>query len=162
MKGFYIDGDEARMTRTGLTSLTLEIYGGKTYERLEPIRLFPSSGITKYISLIDETGAEVAIIRDLEKLLPGSREAVEACLDEYYIVPKIKRIVARKEKYGNITWTVETNRGLHSFDILNTSTDIKTLYDGRILIKDANDNRYEISNVDNLDKGSLNLLKYDM
>ena len=162
MKGFYIDGDEVRITRTDLTSLKLEVYNGKTYCPLEPIRLFPSSGITKYISLVDENGSEVAIIRDLEKLLPESKEAVLECLDEYYIVPKILRILARKEKYGNITWTVETNRGIHAFDILNTSTDIKTLYDGRILIKDSNDNRYEIENVKKLDKSSLNLLKYDM
>ena len=162
MKGFYIDGDEVRITRTDLTSLKLEVYNGNTYCQLEPIRLFPSSGITKYISLVDENGSEVAIIRDIEKLMPESKKAVEECLDEYYIVPKIRRILARKEKYGNITWTVETNRGIHSFDIVNTPTDIKALYDGRILIKDSNDNRYEIENVKKLDKSSLNLLKYDM
>ena len=70
--------------------------------------------------------------------------------------------MSRVEKYGNITWTVATDRGEHSFAILNTSIDIKTLYDGRILIRDSNDNRYEIEDVNALDKDRLNLLKFDM
>ena len=57
---------------------------------------------------------------------------------------------------------MDTDRGRHSFLILNTSIDIKTLYDGRILVRDSNDNRYEIEDVHKLDKDSLNLLKFDM
>lgn len=138
------------------------MYDGRCFENLEPIRLFPVSGITKYISLTDENGKEVAIIRDLDHLMPDSAEAVRKCLESYYIVPKIKKILSRVEKYGNITWTVDTDRGRHSFSILNTSIDIKTLYDGRILVRDSNDNRYEIEDVHKLDKDSLNLLKFDM
>lgn len=138
------------------------MYDGRRFENLEPIRLFPVSGITKYISLTDETGKEIAIIRDLDRLMPDSAEAIRACLASYYIVPKIKKILSRVEKYGNITWTVETDRGNHSFSILNTSIDIKTLYDGRILIRDSNDNRYEIEDVHKLDKESLGFLKFDM
>ena len=94
--------------------------------------------------------------------MPDSAEAIRSCLASYYIVPKIKKILSRVEKYGNITWTVETDRGNHSFSILNTSIDIKTLYDGRILIRDSNDNRYEIEDVHKLDKESLGFLKFDM
>ena len=81
---------------------------------------------------------------------------------EYLYRLRIKKILSRVEKYGNITWTVETDRGNHSFSILNTSIDIKTLYDGRILIRDSNDNRYEIEDVHKLDKESLGFLKFDM
>ncbi len=162
MIGFFISGDEARITRTANTLVRLEMYDGKCFENLEPIRLFPVSGITKYIALTDENGKEVAIIRDLDHLMPDSAEAVKKCLESYYIVPKIKKILSRVEKYGNITWTVDTDRGKHSFSILNTSIDIKTLYDGRILVRDSNDNRYEIEDVHKLDKDSLNLLKFDM
>ncbi len=162
MIGFFINGDEARITKTGNTTVKLEMYDGRSYENLEPLRLFPVSGITKFISLLDENGKEIAIIRDTDNLMPDSKKAVLECLESYYIIPKIKKIISRVEKYGNITWTVATDRGEHSFAILNTSIDIKTLYDGRILIRDSNDNRYEIENVNNLDKDSLNLLKFDM
>ena len=162
MIGFFISGDEVRIKKTGATTVSLEMYDGRRFENLEPMRLFPVSGITKYISLTDETGKEIAIIRDLDRLMPDSAEAIRACLASYYIVPKIKKILSRVEKYGNITWTVETDRGNHSFSILNTSIDIKTLYDGRILIRDSNDNRYEIEDVHKLDKESLGFLKFDM
>ena len=162
MTGFFISGDEVKITRTGKVCVRLETYDGRCFEDLEPLRLFPVSGITKYISLLDETGKEIAIIRDIDALLPESKKAIRECLESYYIIPKIKKILSRVEKYGNITWTVETDRGRHSFAIQNTSIDIKTLYDARILVRDSNDNRYEIENVNALDKESLNLLKYDM
>ncbi|MGM9663947.1 MAG: DUF1854 domain-containing protein [Eubacteriales bacterium] len=162
MIGFFINGDEVKITRTGNVCVRLETYDGRCFENLEPLRLFPVSGITKYISLLDETGKEIAIIRDIDALMPESKKAIRECLESYYIIPKIKKILSRVEKYGNITWTVETDRGRHSFAIQNTSIDIKTLYDGRILVRDSNDNRYEIENVNALDKESLNLLKYDM
>lgn len=162
MTGFFINGDEVKITRTGKVCVRLETYDGRCFENLEPLRLFPVSGITKYISLLDETGKEIAIIRDIDALMPESKKAIRECLESYYIIPKIKKILSRVEKYGNITWTVETDRGRHSFAIQNTSIDIKTLYDGRILVRDSNDNRYEIENVNALDKESLNLLKYDM
>ena len=162
MTGFFISGDEVKITRTGKVCVRLETYDGRCFEDLEPLRLFPVSGISKYISLLDETGKEIAIIRDIDALLPESKKAIRECLESYYIIPKIKKILSRVEKYVNITWTVETDRGRHSFAIQNTSIDIKTLYDGRILVRDSNDNRYEIENVNALDKESLNLLKYDM
>ena len=158
MIGFFISGDEARIKKMGETTVSLEMYDGRRFENLEPIRLFPVSGITKYISLTDETGKEIAIIRDIDHLMPESAEAIRSCLASYYIVPKIKKILSRVEKYGNITWTVETDRGICTFEIRNHLTAVKPLYDGRILIKDANDNRYEIPDVRKLDKKSRKMI----
>lgn len=162
MIGFFINGDEVRIEKTGSVSVRLEMYDGRCFEELEPLRLFPVSGMSKYISLLDESGKEIAIIRDINNLMPESKKAIQECLESYYIIPKIKKIISRVEKYGNISWTVETDRGEHTFAIQNTSIDIKMLYDGRILVRDSNDNRYEIENVSTLDKDSLNLLKFDM
>ena len=88
MIGFFINGDEARITKTGNVSVRLETYDGRCFENLEPLRLFPVSGISKYISLIDENGKEVAIIRDINHLMPESKKAIQECLESYYIVPK--------------------------------------------------------------------------
>ena len=162
MTGFFINGDEVKIIRTGETFVRLETFDGKVYENLEVLRLFPVSGMMKYISLIVESGKEIAIIRDVESHFPESAQAVRECLDAYYVVPKILKLLGRVEKYGNISWTVKTDRGEHTFEILNTSTDIKTLYDGRILVRDSNDNRYEISDITKLDKESLSFLKFDM
>ena len=44
----------------------------------------------------------------------------------------------------------------------NRHNDIKILYDGRILVKDSDDNRYEIRDVEKLDKRSRMLLNNEI
>ena len=80
MIGFFINGDEVRITKTGNVSVRLETYDGRCFENLEPLRLFPVSGISKYISLLDENGKEIAIIRDINNLMPESKKAIQECL----------------------------------------------------------------------------------
>ena len=158
----FIDGPEARMTRTGETEVTLELFSGETYEGLEPRRLFPMSGLTRYITLLDGELKEKAIIRKLEDLDEASRRAIEECLEEYYMIPKIVEMIDVTEKYGVITWTCRTDRGLRSFRIRSRTNDIKVLYDGRVLIRDSNDNRYEIDDYRTMDKKSRAILAKEL
>jgi hypothetical protein len=74
------------------------------------------------------------------------------------LVPKITEIVSIDEKYGKLNFKVKTDNGPHSFDVKNTHSDIKMLYDGRVLIKDSSDNRYDIPDLTALGKDSLRML----
>ena len=159
---YFIDGPEVKIIRTGDTKIELRIFAGEVYEDLEPKRLFPRSGLTQYISLVDQEQKEKAIIRNLAYLDVESRRAVEGCLEEYYMIPKITRMISIVEKFGVLTWNCETDHGERSFRIRNRHSDIKMLYDGRVLIRDSNDNRYEIENVDALDKHSKRLLANEL
>lgn len=159
----YIDGPEAKLTVNDMIFIDLEFYGSdKKFKGLEPHRLFPISGLKKYISLLDEDGNEKAIIRNIDNLMPESKKALTSALGEYYLIPKIKRFVKRTDKFGVWMWTFDTDRGQYTFELRNSYHSIKTLYDGRILIKDANDNRYEIPNLNDLDKRSIKLLMPDL
>ena len=158
----FIDGPEARITRTGETEVTLELFSGEIYEGLEPRRLFPMSGLTRYITLLDEELKEKAIIRKLEDLDEASRRAIEECLEEYYMIPKIVEMIDVTEKFGVITWTCRTDRGVRSFRIRSRTNDIKVLYDGRVLIRDSNDNRYEIDDYRTMDKKSRAILANEL
>lgn len=155
---FFIDGPEARIERTGDTLVKLSIYKGETYEDLEPRCLFPLSGNQRYITLLDSNLKEKAIIRSLELLDPDSRAAVEECLQEYYVIPKITGIIEVSDKYGVHSWTCRTDHGIRKFRIKDRHMSIKLLYDGRVLVRDCNDNRYEIENFYKLDKRSQHLL----
>lgn len=158
----YIDGDEARFTRKDICLVDMEFYDGRKVENLEPRRLFPISGIMKYISLLDYDGKEHAIIRNVEHLMPESRDIILRALNEYYFIPKITAIVDSTEKYGILKWVVDTDRGRQKLGIRNRTSDIKVLYDGRILIRDADDNRYEIPDYRKLDKKSLAFLNSEI
>lgn len=154
----YIDGPEARITVKDELFVDLEFYDGEKYSLLQPKRLFPISGLTKYIALLDDKGNDVAIIRNIDNLMPESKEAVQHCLDEFYMIPKIQKLIKRTEKFQIWLWTVETDKGTYTFEIIDAPNSIKVLYDGRILIKDANDNRYEIPDLTKLDKRSQRLI----
>jgi hypothetical protein len=111
---------------------------------------------------LDDAGKEMAIIRNPATLMPESRKAIEDCLREYYRIPKITEILEISEKHGQLKWHVQTDRGEHAFEIRNRHSDIKMLYDGRVLVRDSADNRYEIPDHTLLSKHSRNLLNKEL
>ncbi len=75
------------------------------------------------------------------------------------MVPRITRLLMVDEKFGALTWSVETDRGTITFQIRNRNSDIKRLWGtNRIIIRDTNDNRYEIPDQNALDAHSKHLL----
>jgi len=155
----YIDSTEARITENDGILVDVEFFGdNEKLTGLEPRRLFPISGLDKYITLLDDEGVEKAIVRDISQLLPESRAVLERSLQEYYMIPRILRFVRMTEQFKIWMWTVETDRGEYTFEIRDYNNNVKQLFDGRILIRDANDNRYEIPNVNALDAKSRQMI----
>lgn len=154
MGRLYIEYDAARFTRKDITLVDMELYDGRKFQNLEPRRLFPLSGLEKYITLLDEEGVEQAIIRDLRTLPARERQIIESCLAEYYLIPKVTKILASSEKYGVVTLETETDRGPAVIEIRNLLYGLKLLYGSRVLLRDGSDNRYEIPDLAALDKQS--------
>lgn len=155
MERIYIENDNARITRReGDFRLDVEFFGGERFENVEARRLFPTTGPNKYITLLDENGKELAVIRDLANLMPDSAAAVRESLEEYYLIPRIHAIRHVESKPGGYFITAETDRGVCMFKVQNRQHDIKPLFDFRVLIRDTNDNRYEIPDYRLLDRKS--------
>ncbi len=159
MDRIYVDSYTGRLERTDLYYVRLTLKDGTVYEDLEPRRLFPFTNNSMYISLLDKNEHELGFVRCLTELDPDSRRALEECFGEYYVIAKIQRVKKCEERFGRIKWEVETDRGPVSFSIRNRHSDIKRLRGtGRIIVRDSNDNRYEIPDVEALDAHSLHLL----
>ena len=154
MARLYVENDMVRFTRKDITHVDMELYGGKTFENLEPRRLFPLSGKDKYITLLDSEGIEQAVIRDIRTLTEESRKIIEECLQEYYLIPKVLRIENVEEKFGVVGLFVETDRGPAKIELRSNLHGLKLLYGGRVLMRDNNDNRYEIPDLAKIDKRS--------
>lgn len=154
----YIEGSEIRLTENDKIFVDAEFYNGEKFTELELHRMFPITGLNKYIALLDSEGNEIGVIRNVDDLMPESKTVVENCLKEYYMMPRITKFIKMSERFKIWMWTAETDKGVCTFEIRNHLTAIKPLYDGRVLIKDANDNRYEIPDVNKLDKKSLKLI----
>lgn len=135
--------------------VTLILENGKKIEALEPRRLFPISNMSNYITLLDDEGIERGLIVRLSDIDDESRKIINESLDDYYLVPKITKIISITEKSGTIRWTVLTERGEKRFDIRNRNHDIRASKNGKIRICDSDDNRYEIDDYRALDSKSI-------
>lgn len=153
----YIEYDNARITLREDFLLDLELYSGLKYSGLEARRLFPITGGDKYITLLDADKNEVAIIRDVDTLMKESAEAVREALRQYYVIPKISRITHIEEKYGTIRVDADTDHGSCHFEVGDRNHGIKVMFDGRILIRDTDDNRYEIPDMGILDRRAIDI-----
>ena len=123
------------------------------------ICLFPLSNPDHYISLLEDGKQERALIRDLSDLDRESAKAITDCLEEYYLIPKILHVLSVKDQYGTLVWTAETDRGRVTFRIKDRHNDIKLLPGtNRLLVRDSNDNRYEIPDTEHLDPTTHHLL----
>ena len=159
MGRIYVDKYTGKIERTDIYHVRLTMRDGSIFEKLEPHRLFPFTNTSMYITLLDENEREVGFIRDFEELDEASKKAIEECFEEYYMIPQITRLIEVSEKFGSLKWAVETNSGRVSFRIRNRHSDIKLLYGtNRVLVRDSNDNRYEIKDYTKLDAHSQHLL----
>ncbi|MBE6581557.1 MAG: DUF1854 domain-containing protein [Ruminococcaceae bacterium] len=159
MARIYVDATSGKLTRTDLHLVRLTLNDGTVIEDLEPRRLFPVNRKEAYITLLDKSEKEVALVRDIAALDDDSAAALRACFTEYYRIPTITKLLESTEKFGSLTWRVMTDRGEVTFRIRNRHSDIKSFYGtGRILIRDTNDNRYEIADYTKLDTHSRHLL----
>lgn len=154
MSRIFIENDNAKIILRDDFYLDVEFYTGEKFEKLSPRRLFPVSGAERYITLIKDR-AEVAVIRDIKSLMPQSREAVKEALNEHYFIPKIEEIIKANEKGGVLKITARTDRGICEFDVVDFYRSINVLFDRRVLIRDTNDNRYEIPDLDKIDYRSI-------
>ena len=162
MERYFVDPENDKIVREDLYKVRLEKADGEVISTLEPKRLFPFSRPNEYITLLggDEFAPkkEEAVIKDLGKLSAESKAAIESCFEEFYMIPKIIRVIDTIFKFGSLRWIVETDRGAVEFRIRNMNSDIKMLDRRRMLIRDSNDNRYEIPDISLLDKKSLHKL----
>ena len=159
MARYFVDGQNDRIEREDLYTVKLTKADGEIIEGLEPKRLFPYTDPDHYITLIAGGKKERAVIRDIAELSDASRAVLEDCFREIYMIPNITRIHSCDTVYGALIFKVETDRGGPvSFRIRNANSDIKMLSDIRMVIRDCDDNRYEIPDVTKLDKKSAHYL----
>lgn len=154
----FLDAAKVKIERNSFEELTVELPDGTTYANVEVIRSFPLTDSNKYISLLDSEAKEIGIIQDLKQLPRESEKVLRSELQKRYFMPKITKIHKLDGEFGVTQWVVETNRGPVTFG-MRSRYDVVSLENGRIFIKDADGNRYEIENYHHLDPESIALLE---
>ena len=150
----YFDSEKGRIERSDLYLVNLIFNDGQIIENLEPRRLFPVTDTEHYITLLNDKEKEIALIRNMSDLDETSREVLEDCFREFYMIPKITAVLEVNDKFGVLKWKVMTDRGEISFSIRNRHSDIKVLGKKRLFIRDSNDNRY-LGNINEFDSHTM-------
>jgi hypothetical protein len=152
-----LDPRKIRVFRNaGVPRLTLD--NDRSWAKVSVARAFPLSDPEHYIGFLDGAGKDVGILHDPGLLDPESRKVVEEELEKRYFVPIVERVTAVKEEFGTIYWTVETDRGTKEIVVRNLRDNIQELSQSRIIITDADGNRFEFPDTSKLDNKSLGII----
>lgn len=118
---------------------------------------FPISRPNRFVYFRSEGGEELGLLVDPRRLDRESREIVLAQADQAYFMPRITRIVRVEEKMDIARWEVETDRGWSSFDVVSRSESVYYVGRNRLVIRDADGDRYLIEDLEALDRRSRRL-----
>ena len=97
---------------------------------------------------------EIGIISDVSVFDEKQREYLINELNRKYFTPVIETIYSVKDKWGYTYWEVKTNVGKIKFSVNDAHRNIIKVTEDRIIINDANGNRYEIKSLQKIDRQS--------
>ena len=145
----------AKVFRSGdFPSLTVTKDGKEqTYAAVQIKRAFPFEKEDEFIVVSDEDGKDLGFFRHLSDLPEEEQNVLREELCRRYFMPKIKKVLKANDRFGFSYWKVETDVGTLEFSMQDTYKSI--LYLGsRMILTDADGNRYEIPDVRALDGSS--------
>jgi hypothetical protein len=159
----YLDPHKVRFQRQGDTlSMTVQETEEPAlqthYPRVVLRSCFPVSEEGAYLSVRDaspEQEIEIGILENWTAMDDSNRRAVATELGLHYFVPRIERVIKVKDELGFLYWTVETDKGPKEFVMRNSVIRYaREVSPGHWLLIDVNEARYEIPDVDRLDRAS--------
>lgn len=151
---FYLDPKSLMLQLAPDGTLRALIGDDRCALRVEAIRAMPLSSPDKNIVLRDGGGKEVALLEDLRALDAKSRELIEAALEKRYFLPQIQQIYSIYERFGSAQWDVETDRGRATINSRAMHESVSEIAPNRYLIRDNEENRFEIRDLTQLDAES--------
>jgi hypothetical protein len=134
--------------------------GSTVYTNVDVVRMAPLSHPDRFIALLDEAGHELHVVDDPSVLDAKSRAALQEALRRRYMTARVQRILSARSELGVAYFDVETDRGRREFVVQNLLEGARWLEaDRRLLIFDVDGNRFEIPDVEALDRKSAKLLR---
>ncbi len=158
----YITKDNAKFEKNGdfirMTAALPDDDGNteqKTYDRIFLHRAFPFDFPYAYISVLDGDSKEIGIIQEIDALGEENAAMLRAELDRKYYTPVIRQILSVKDKFGYSYWKVKTDEGEIEFTCRDTFSSLLKVGGTRIFVNDIDGNRFEIPDLEALDRRSF-------
>ena len=162
----YLDPEEVRVWRGEDDRVYCTVADELTVLTPMFIRSHPLSDLNRYLSIRGvehkkrsiAMGREFGLLRNWHRLGPESRELVEVELERRYLHPKVRAILSVKDYSGVQVCIFETDRGIREVTLRDVRDNVIYLGRSRILITDAEGNRYDIEDTAHLDLESQSRL----
>lgn len=158
----YLDPGDVRVWRGEDGRVYCTIANNLTVLTPMFMRSHPLSDLERYVSIRGvepkersiAMGKEFGLLRNWHRLDPDSHAIVEAELDRRYLHAKVFAILSVRDYSGVQVCEFDTDRGLREVTLRDVRDNVVYLGQSRILITDAEGNRYDIEDVSNLDADS--------
>lgn len=136
-------------------TLCTQIAQERCVRNVKPVWASPLSRPNKFLALVDPKGDDVALLIEPQlELSSESWDAVQSELRRRNLTAQIQRITSAREDNGAAYFSVETDRGARDFVATNLSTNAIWFGENRLLLVDADGNRFEIPDLNALDARS--------
>ena len=156
-----LDPKKVHLEKDQYNKIKMTIEDGEAYPEVKPVMSSPLTHPESFVSFYEikdgKREKEIGIIEEVNKLDSASKKLIKEELKKEYFMPQIIRINNMNENHGVMKFDVETDKGRRIFET-RYKEDIRKLKAGRIVIRDADGNRYEVMDYKKLDQRSMNLL----
>ena len=150
---------DIRLFREPPWRLRLTIDKDRSYTSVKIVRAAPLSLPDRYISFLDGKDEEICMVDDLSELGADVQTIISEELERRYLTSIIEDVRSVRNEFGTSYWDVHTDRGDREFVVQNVAENAQWLGDYRLLLVDVDGNRFEIPDMQALDKRSLGLVE---
>lgn len=139
----------------------LEVRRGERdpWQEVRPVRLFPLSQSESWLSFLDKDSKEIGLLQEMDKLPAEELRLLREELARRYLIPTILRILACRDRYDMVEWTVETDRGRATFVTRGLRDKVQEPLPRHLTLTDVQGNRYDIPDIGELDPDSRRRLE---
>ncbi len=153
------DPAQTRARLDSLRQLEVTLPSGEVHRNVRVALAFPISRPKRFIYLFDQEGNELGLISDPRKMEKESRDLLLAQADQAYFMPRITALRRIEENMGIARWEVDTDRGPSSFEVISRSESHWYVGRNKLVVRDADGNRYLIEDTATLDGRSRRMLE---
>jgi ATP-binding cassette, subfamily B, bacterial len=158
-----LDPDDVSFTIGDHSRLDCAVDGEQTYRGVSAVLLFPISQPNRWVSLryVDNADKEreIGVIEDLADYPLPEQDLVRSSLGRHYHEHRVEEILAVKQVYGQLFFTIRTTRGRVEFVTPWRQDRAEDWGETGKVILDALNNRYLIPNVNSLKPAEQRLLR---
>ncbi len=154
-----VDPKAIRLFREPAWRLRMTIEGDRSYLKVKVVRAAPLSQPDKYICFLDAKDEVICMVDDIQDIRKDFRPLVREELEQRYLTARVVQVTSVRTEFGVSYWDVETDRGRREFVAKDVAENVQWLGERRLMIVDVDGNRFEVADLDALDKKSAGLVE---